>query len=115
VSNANQQHGFHVPNHFSSQLADSGMAAGPHAHMHPNDPNAMRARGAIQPQRAEGMLDPSLEHATLGDASRAPGRVQGEENKGEGIDAAGNPDNLASLSAVAAAAAAAAASQKVNT
>ena len=41
--------------------------------------------------------------------------VQGEENKGEGIDAAGNPDNLASLSAVAAAAAAAAASQKVNT
>ena len=115
VSNANQQHGFHVPNHFSSQLADSGMTAGPHAHMHPNDPNAMRARGAIQPQRAEGMLDPSLEHATLGDASRAPGRVQGEENKGEGIDAAGNPDNLASLSAVAAAAAAAAASQKVNT
>lgn len=117
VSNANQQHGFHVPNHFSSQLGDSGMPTGAHAHMHPNDPNAMRARGALPPQRAEGMLDPSLENAaTLGDASRSPGRVHGDENKNnEGMDAAGNPDNLASLSAVAAAAAAAAASQKVNT
>jgi len=43
--------------------------------------------------------------------------VHGEDNKTNdgGMDAAGNPDNLASLSAVAAAAAAAAASQKVNT
>ena len=118
VSNANQQHGFHVPNHFSSQLGDSGMPPpGPPTQIHPNDPNAMRARGGMPPQRAESMLDPSLEHATLGDAPRPPSRVHGEDNKtnDSGMDAAGNPDNLASLSAVAAAAAAAAASQKVNT
>lgn len=54
------------------------------------------------------MLDPSLEHAALGDTNRP----QGDERKD--LDGSGNPDNLASLSAVAAAAAAAS-SQKVST
>ena len=112
VSNANQQHGFPVSGHFSSQLGDGGMPAGA-ASMHAADPNAMRSRGAMPP-RTEGMLDPSLEHTALGDASRSSGRVHNEDGKNnEQLDASGNPDNLASLSAVAAAAAAAA-SQKVN-
>ncbi|KAL4402694.1 RNA polymerase II transcription regulator complex protein [Malassezia pachydermatis] len=114
VSNANQQHGFPVSSHFSSQLGDGSLPAGAHTPMHPNDPNAMRARSALTGQRAEGMLDPSLEHAALGDNTRSAARVPGDESKGnESLDVTGNPDNLASLSAVAAAAAAAA-SQKVN-
>ena len=69
----------------------------------------MRARNAqLPPQRPESMLDPSLEHAALGDTNRP----QGDERKD--LDGSGNPDNLASLSAVAAAAAAAS-SQKVST
>lgn len=112
VSNANQQHGFPVSSHFSSQLGDGGMPGGP-AQMHAADPNSMRARGGMPP-RTEGMLDPSLEHAALGDTSRSAGRVHNDDGKnGEQMDPTGNPDNLASLSAVAAAAAAAA-SQKVN-
>lgn len=106
VSNANPQHGFSVSGHFPSQLGDGSMSG---SHQMHSDPNAMRARNAqLPPQRPESMLDPSLEHAALGDTNRP----QGDERKD--LDGSGNPDNLASLSAVAAAAAAAS-SQKVST
>lgn len=115
VSNANQQHGFPVPGHFSSQLGDGSLQPGSHASpLHATDPNAMRARHNMSGQRTESMLDPSLEHAALNDSNRSAGRLHGEDGQNKDqLDGAGNPDNLASLSAVAAAAAAAA-SQKVN-
>ncbi|WFD31027.1 hypothetical protein MSPP1_002056 [Malassezia sp. CBS 17886] len=122
VSNANQQHGFPVSGHFPAHLGDNGMGQAPQGHgpMHPADANAaaLRARGAQggSAQRADGMIDPSLDHGRLGamdaDAeSRQSSRAHGDDTVKHGgaqhMDSSGNPDNLASLSAVAAAAAAA--------
>ena len=104
VSNANQQHGFPVSGHFQPPLGDNmGGAPGAPAH-------SQMHRGAQQhTQRPEGMIDPSLEQGRLGGLDDDDQRTgaRDERKSGESMDSSGNPDNLASLSAVAAAAAAA--------
>ncbi|WFC99101.1 hypothetical protein MYAM1_001839 [Malassezia yamatoensis] len=99
VSNANQQHGFPVPNHFQASLGDNMGAAQTHNPMH----RGTQAHG----QRPEGMIDPSLEQSRLSGLSDDEQRHAHREENKDHLDSAGNPDNLASLSAVAAAAAAA--------
>ena len=104
VSNANQQHGFPVPSHFQPALGDN-MGGAPQPQPH----NQMHRGAPAHGQRPEGIIDPSLEQNRLGgledDDQRHGAREEGKGN--EQIDSSGNPDNLASLSAVAAAAAAA--------
>lgn len=104
VSNANQQHGFPVPSHFQPALSDN-MGGAPQPQPH----NQMHRGAPTHGQRPEGIIDPSLEQNRLSgledDEQRHGAREEGKGN--EQMDSSGNPDNLASLSAVAAAAAAA--------
>ena len=104
MSNANQQHGFPVPSHFQPALSDN-MGGAPQPQPH----NQMHRGAPTHGQRPEGIIDPSLEQNRLSgledDEQRHGAREEGKGN--EQMDSSGNPDNLASLSAVAAAAAAA--------
>lgn len=105
VSGTGGQHGFPVPSHFQPSLGDNMGAGAPGAPGHQIQRGAPGQGG----QRPEGMIDPSLEQNRLGGLENNDEQRHGvrDEGKGESVDSSGNPDNLASLSAVAAAAAAA--------
>ncbi|PKI84430.1 hypothetical protein MVES1_001910 [Malassezia vespertilionis] len=112
VSNANQQHGFPVSGHFQPPLGDNmtGSAQATHAPMQHGDGGLRGTRGQQATQRHDGMIDPSLDQSRMGGLDEGEDTRQGarvDDGKAGEMHNNGNPDSLASLSAVAAAAAAA--------